>query len=72
MENKNISFYRFIDCKNNEIGITQTNDPLSLMRSFIQDGVSIGGFNLMNSNKAICEITKRKNNPLPMDFINIK
>ena len=72
MKNQNISFYRFIDCKNNEIGISQTNDPISLMRSLIQDGVSIGGFNLMNSNKAICEITKRKNNPLPMDFINIK
>ena len=72
MKNQNISFYKFFNCENTVIGISQTDDPILLMQSLIKDGVSIAGFHLMDSNKAICEITKRKNNPLPMDFINIK
>ena len=67
MEKQKINFYKFVDCKNNTIGISGTQSPETLMTELIRDGVEIGGFSLMNTSDALCELSKRKNKPLPMD-----
>ena len=61
-------FYRFVGLRNEDLGINNTKNPKLLMRELIRDGVEIGGFNLMNTNEALCELSQRKNNPLPMDY----
>ena len=71
MKKQNINYYKFVDHKNNNIGISDSQNPELLMRELIADGVEIGGFSLMNTNDAICELSKRKNNPLPMDYCNL-
>ena len=67
MNKKIINYYKFVDYKNNTIGISDTQTPEILMRELARDGVKIGGFSLMNTSDALCELSKRKNNPLPMD-----
>lgn len=61
-------FYRFVGLRNEDLGINNTQNPELLMRELIRDGVEIGGFNLINTNKALCELSQRKDNPLPMDY----
>ena len=66
-----ILFYRFVGLCNENLGISNTLNPELLMRELIRDGVEIGGYNLINTNDAICELSQRKDNPLPMDYCNL-
>ena len=62
------TFYRFVGFRNENLGISNTSNPELLISELIKDGVDIGGFNLINTNKALCELSQRKDNPLPMDY----
>jgi len=61
------TFYRFVDYQSKNLGISDTTCPELTMRELVSDGVQIGGFQLVEANEAICELSKRKDNPLPMD-----
>ena len=61
-------YYRFVGLRNENLGISYTQNPELLMRELVTDGVIIGGFQIMDTNEALCELSQRKDNPLPMDY----
>ena len=61
------TFYRFVDYQSKNLGISDTTYPELTMRELVSDGVQIGSFQIVRANEAICELSKRKDNPLPMD-----
>lgn len=68
--NNKTKFYRFLS-NNENVGISNTKSPEVLLRVLQKDGVLIDSFVEVNSNQAICEITQRKDKPLPMDYCNL-
>lgn len=69
MKNK---FYRFLADDNQNVGIWHGSEPQLILAGLQEDGVLVKGFVEVDSNKAICEITQRRDNPLPLDSINIQ
>ena len=65
------TYYRFVGLRNENLGISNTSNPELLMKCLIKDGVDIGGFQIMDTNEALCELSQRKDNPLPMDYTNL-
>ena len=75
MNNKNYleiktKFYRFLS-NNENVGISNTRTPKVLLNQLQKDGVLVDSYEEVDSNEAICEISQRKDRPLPMDYCNL-